>query len=360
MKVFCMSQTPTTGFVLAHEGLLACTPVAVSSVLKDVLRSRKEINILLSRAFSRRVPDSYLRDHCLSCTMPGRKTRSLVFLHTLREYGGASDSETISNIIFAIECSHAASVLVDDLLDSDEIRHGELSVQRRWSNSKTVLFAHYLSASALSAVHFDEVLADNLLQAYKTMTVGEMYDVLLPDGGWTEMGYSDLVAQKTFPLFEFSLFAAARLSILEAEETRKLRNVGRSLGRLYQLSNDYYDWQVSNLPKRHLPGSSWPITFSLPLATYLERYGVSSLRLDLNRRLLSYEEWEYLLHKIWTADVDHHCRMEIRQASDRVLSESLLLPKGLRQVLYGMVQLLNDGDFWYHNYERDEPVSVGP
>ena len=330
-------------------------PMAVptaDAVLSEILSSRAHINALLKSAFYRRIREPYFLDACSSCVTPGRKVRSTLFLRTLEELGGDGCATGASDVIFAIECSHAASVLVDDLIDWDDLRHGEFSVQRSWGPSKTVLFAHYLSALALAAIQSYDGLSESLLSAYSDMVSGEVFDALLPEGDWIEQGYTDLVARKTFPLFEFSLHAAGWLSSLNGSDLRSLRTIGRDLGRMYQFSNDYHDWQIGNLTKRHLPDASWPITFSLPLGVYLKRHGPEPIRRQLERKVLPSEEWATLLREIWQPEIDRECLEILHQSAEHVRSGILWFPPRLRAFYLGLVDCVIKGSFWYHSYDR--------
>jgi geranylgeranyl pyrophosphate synthase len=183
------------------------------------------------------------------------------------------------------------------------------------------------------------------------MTLGEMYDLMLPVGTWRYRGYDCRTSQKTHALFEFAVGSAA---VLAADDLRveALDELGRKMGLLYQIGNDYHDWQPKNLLKRHSSSDVWPITFGFPLAVYLQTYGSHDIQLLLRRRLLSYSDWQRLLERIWRPEVETACHEALRNQLSDVLATtraSIDNPK-VRGLYEALAELTVQEKFWYDPY----------
>jgi geranylgeranyl pyrophosphate synthase len=250
-----------------------------------------------------------------------------------------------------MEAVHAASVLIDDVLDNDSLRHGTSAVSRRWGNSTSILFGHLLAASGISKLNECVSLQQRLLDVYRRMSLGEMYDLMVPVGTWRHGGYDCRTSQKTHALFDFAVGSAAVLAGGEAR-VDALDKLGRKMGLLYQIGNDYHDWQPKNLLKRHSPTDVWPITFGFPLAVYLQTYGSHDIELFLRRRLLPYSDWQRLLERIWTSEVKTACRDALRiQLSDVLATTRASIDNPKVRGLYEAVAKLTVQErFWYEPY----------
>lgn len=315
-------------------------------------KHRDRINALLIPRIRKAFPHPYLALAVKRCLLPGRKVRSSLFHDTLRILNPATLDQTSGDIVLSIELLHSASVLVDDILDSDQFRHGLLAAESEWGVPKALLFAHLMSNAAIKNLTSLPEMQSNLLEAYRGMCVGEMYDIFLPQGGWILKGYGRQVSQKTSSLFRFALSSAQTLAGPKFASL-DLGEVGEELGVLYQLSNDYFDWQSENLEKRHLKTSSWRITFSLPLATYLERFGRHDVVPFLSKKVLNYDEWVQFLSIIWSPPVSKQCRSIISRVQNGLLRRVSRgrYPKRLKALYVDFSRQIIKREFWYHPYD---------
>lgn len=317
-----------------------------------LLQQRSEINKLLIKKINSDFVDSFLASEVQRCVLPGRKIRSILFLQTLQSLNPNAPIELATDIIFSIELSHAASVLVDDILDSDQFRHGVVATEVLWGNSKSVLFAHLLSSIAIKNLAIYDNIQNKLVEVYGSMCVGEMYDIFLPAGNWIYEGYDLRTFQKTSALFQFALSAAQHLAGHEFAGL-ELAIIGKELGMLYQLSNDFHDWQPNNILKRHLQTQSWPITFSFPLSVYLKKYRDKGVATYLEQKSLSFDQWMGFLSVIWNSEIKEECQNTIH-STQRKLIERISQGKYsqyLKELYEQMVNLIASEAFWYHIYE---------
>lgn len=294
---------------------------------------------------------TFLGSEVKRCVIPGRKMRSILFCQTSAALNSRQDAQLISSVVFAIELCHAASVLTDDVIDGDCYRHGKIAIQRQWGDSKSVLITHLMIANAMKIVASYERIHAELLDCYSKMILGEIYDVMIPPGKWIFKGYNLQTYQKTAALFESALWCAVDPTD-RGELQSGCRLLGRDFGRLYQLSNDYFDWQLDGVRNRHREDQTWPITFSFPLAQYLKIYGQVGISSALSKKYLTYSEWIDFLTTIWSSGIEEHCLKQIEQTQRTILrrARQLELPLSLIEFYAGITEMVHTREFWYGDY----------
>lgn len=312
---------------------------------------KDEINVLIRNQLKIVVPESFLRSELESCVYPGRKIRSILFLNTLRNLNPQYDSQIAARVILAIELLHAASLLVDDLID-DDYRHNTIAANIEFGDRKALILAHLMSDIAISCLKDNESLQSKFIDTYRCLCIGEMYDALFIPGDWLYEGYGQNVAQKTSSLFEYALFSAGFISNLNIE-TELLGRVGNGIGTMYQLYNDYYDWQPENLPKRHLLNQMWPITFSFPLAIHLQLFGKKNIESYLAKQYLTFEEWHKFLSEIWSSELRRHCDQVFTSQRNGLIEniQRIGLADNTKQIYLRLISMISKKEYWYKSRE---------
>ena len=170
----------------------------------------------------------------------GKEIRPALFceLWLLLVPGQPPDGE----LAFAIECIHAASLILDDtpLMDNAAERRGRPAIHALYTTYKAVYFALEIAeivfdiwtkkapADAAAAADWWNFLRDKVLQ----LCVGQYYDLL---GG---ADLHTLAVLKTGALFEF----ATEMVALRAGLSRVVwRTWGRQIGVLFQWADDWAD-----------------------------------------------------------------------------------------------------------------------
>ena len=317
-----------------------------------------QFRISLNQRLTNRVAELYLdiffASEILKRIEKGRKIRSFLFITTAEALSPNLPENRLLDICLSIEMSHAASVLVDDILDGDDVRHGYQSSQATLGTPASALQAHFLCSEAITLVRSWPEIQNQLVDTYRRLSIAEMYDIFMPQPNdqWICNGYTEQIYQKTSALFEYS-FVAAALASKRDDLKEQLKSVGQAMGKLYQLSNDYYDMQPHNLRKRHTTDHSWRITFSFPLAIYLQLHGIPGVQEELNQQILSYDQWTKFLEKIWTKDVGEITLAALtrteKDAEELVASSTL--PAEIRNQFSNLIKLIVQEGFWYHSYD---------
>ena len=147
----------------------------------------------------------------------------------------------------AIELLHVGSLIHDDILDDADVRRGVRSVHVGWDAKVAVLAGDYLLArsSQLVAGLGEQAITKRLAEVMAELCEGElMQDEQLFDLELTLDAYLERVAKKAASPFELACEGAAILSGAYGREAAVARRLGFHLGRLFQLVDDWLDWNV--------------------------------------------------------------------------------------------------------------------
>ncbi len=219
-----------------------------------------------------------IRHHTL---LGGKRLRPIM---CIMAYCGYSDyTNRILRVSIAFELLHSSSLILDDAMDEDVIRHGEktfnaiyadkflkstrfdlnpyydggnwikkdgpsklLSMQRaisRYSYALSVLgsnILYALSAKAIRSSRFDDSLIIKAMtmheEMYKKLNEGQLLDILMEQKGGSEEKYFDMIDKKTGILFKYPL----RIGLLfsENEDIYSLDTYSSNLSRAFQVHDD--------------------------------------------------------------------------------------------------------------------------
>src|SRR5437868_3064018 len=167
--------------------------------LAEFARFRDQINTTFVSHILKRFGDGFFAKEIRDRIEKGRKIRSFAFVRTAEALLPSVDQELLLDVSLGIEMCHAASVLVDDILDGDDTRHGFATSHSRLGTPASVLEAHFLCAASLRLVKEHPSILCELIDTYSKLTIAEAYDILLPEpvDCWLFEGYTERVYQKT-------------------------------------------------------------------------------------------------------------------------------------------------------------------
>ena len=173
----------------------------------------------------------------------GKRIRPAFLFLTSR----ASDnySEFAVEASLAIELIHTATLLHDDVVDESELRRGQSSINKQWTNLISVLMGDYLFAKAFRIMVESESvqLMRAISKATERVSVGELrqieetgnYDI-------SEDEYVSIIADKTASLFSVSCETGPILNKRSEKERRQLAEFGEKIGIAFQIADDLLDF----------------------------------------------------------------------------------------------------------------------
>jgi geranylgeranyl pyrophosphate synthase len=169
--------------------------------------------------------------------------------------GTAVLPDSVRRVALSIETFHKASLVHDDIEDSDDFRYGRPSLHRAHGTPTAINVGDYMiglgyslvarEAAALGTDVVGEIL-DLLSDAHVRLSEGQGAELLWRDARNKLLTPSDAIeiyALKTSPAFEAALLSGLRCAGSLHELAAPLKLFCRHLGIAFQIINDLKDWQ---------------------------------------------------------------------------------------------------------------------
>lgn len=174
----------------------------------------------------------------------GKRIRPLLVLLTSKLVG--YEGLRSINLAAAIEFIHTATLLHDDVVDESPQRRGIQTAQIVWGNKASILVGDFLFTRAFEcmiedgSLHILRVLSHSasLIAQGEVMQLETLHDLNMK-----ESHYQEIIEAKTASLFEAACHIGAILGGVSPEECEDLRQYGRLLGILFQMTDDILDYQ---------------------------------------------------------------------------------------------------------------------
>jgi geranylgeranyl diphosphate synthase type I len=179
----------------------------------------------------------------------GKRLRPIMTIKSCEMFGGTEiDALPAAS---AVEFIHNFSLVHDDIMDNDDIRHGIPTVHKHFGMPLAILSGDILFSKAfhmLSCNSNDLIKKNSLLEMLRRLSTacieiceGQAQDILLTklNSFPTEEEYIEMISKKTAALFEVSC-AMGVLSSRDASETdvKNLASFGKNSGIAFQLIDD--------------------------------------------------------------------------------------------------------------------------
>jgi geranylgeranyl diphosphate synthase type II len=228
----------------------------VGSASFSLDRYAQEVRGRVDRALAERVdfghgcPENLAEAIRYSLLSPGKRLRPMLVLAAAEACGG--DREAAMPAACAVEMVHAYSLVHDDLpaMDDDDLRRGRPTCHKVFGEAVAILAGDALLTRAFGVLASEvqppavaaECCAALAEAAGATELVGGQADDLA--GQFTDGGLEALEAihrRKTGAMFIASLRLGALVARADREQIRALVEYGRSIGLLFQITDDLLD-----------------------------------------------------------------------------------------------------------------------
>lgn len=175
----------------------------------------------------------------------GKRLRPYLAIKSCQILGGKkSDAIPVAG---AVEMVHNFTLVHDDIMDNDDMRHGVATVHKKFGMplailAGDVLFSrayHVLSNSKLPAESV-VCLVSRLAKACVDVCEGQLLDVKMAGSKKipSQSQYVDMVSKKTAALFEVSCAMGAICAIAAPADISNFASFGRNLGIAFQITDD--------------------------------------------------------------------------------------------------------------------------
>lgn len=177
-----------------------------------------------------------------------------------------------------IELLHTATLVHDDVVDDSYQRRGFFSVNAIWKNKMAVLVGDFILAKGLlwSIEHRDYDILDHICTAVRDMSEGEILQVEKARKlDITEDIYFEIIRKKTASLLATSAAVGTCSVTTDSEVIERMRLFGEYAGMAFQIKDDLFDYQKSNLIGKPTGNDLREKKITLPLLHALNQAGSS-------------------------------------------------------------------------------------
>ena len=205
-----------------------------------------------------------------------------------------NNHDDVMNAAMGVELLHNFTLVHDDIMDEDELRHNVETIHQKWDNAHAVLAGDGLGA--LGPIFIGKIKKNTLeiLIRYNEVILeiceGQAYDMEFESREASVDEYLLMSAKKTGALFELCFEISSLISDDYVEFKSELKALGRNLGIIFQIQDDILEMSTSS----ENMGKSTSSDIERKKKTIL-----SSIAIDHNR-----EEWNSLQLKIKDISLD--------------------------------------------------------
>ena len=151
------------------------------------------------------------------------------------------DPDVIMNISLSVELLHNFTLIHDDIMDKDSVRHGKKTIHEKWDKSSAILAGD--GVFALSQIILSSV-NNNVMSAYFNKTTLEICEGQALDKEFennekiTESQYLEMIDKKTGALLSLSAILGPIYCGTDKEVISHYDDFGRNIGRGFQIHDD--------------------------------------------------------------------------------------------------------------------------
>ena len=172
----------------------------------------------------------------------GGKRLRAILVHLVGDAFGA-DREDMSNAGLAVELLHNFTLVHDDIMDQDNIRHGKDTIHKKWDESTAILSGdgiYVVSQLLISKIKTKTLPAIHAFnKAALVVCEGQAYDKAFENNNDISLSdYFLMIEKKTAWLIGLCAEMSGIISDQSEETINKLRLFGLNLGRAFQIQDD--------------------------------------------------------------------------------------------------------------------------
>ena len=213
----------------------------VKQILVNSVADEKSVNSLYDYIFS----------------SEGKKLRALIALSSSSNKNKKISTKKRIKLASIIELLHTATLVHDDVVDDAKLRRGIRTVNKKWSNSHSVLIGDYIYSKAfMLMVSLDNnFVLKELSSATNDISMGEILqlDSFTKKITPSQKSLLKIAYLKTGRLFEAASVTGGIIGGYSKNNISLLAKYGRILGIVFQLKDDLLDYQLDiNIGKEHL------------------------------------------------------------------------------------------------------------
>ena len=175
----------------------------------------------------------------------GKRLRPFMVIESCKILGGkTSDSLPAAS---AVEMVHNFTLVHDDIMDNDEIRHGVPTVHKKFGIPIAILAGDVLFSKAFQIVTKSNLSAKSINQLVTRLSKacvdvceGQLLDIKMAEERKipSQKEYVNMISKKTAALFDVSCAMGAICASNKEKDILNLSSFGRNLGIAFQITDD--------------------------------------------------------------------------------------------------------------------------
>jgi octaprenyl-diphosphate synthase len=172
----------------------------------------------------------------------GKRVRPAVALLVFRACGGTDVTDMV-DLCVSLELIHTATLLHDDIIDSNDVRRGQAAAPLRFGIADTLVTGDFLFSRAFEVCgRFEAKVVAWAADACIQLTEGEiMQGRLRRNLAVTDTDYVEIVKRKTASLFAAGSRIAAHMAGMHDDDIARMDACGREIGLAFQMIDDVLD-----------------------------------------------------------------------------------------------------------------------
>ena len=175
----------------------------------------------------------------------GKRLRPYMVFQSCKILGGSSSK--VMPAASAVEMIHNFTLVHDDIMDNDEVRHGVPTVHKKFGMPLAILAGDVLFSKAYQVITQSKLSSDaitelvsRLAKACVDVCEGQLLDIKMADEKRipTQAEYINMISKKTAALFDVSCAMGAICATRKNKDIRNLSTFGKNLGIAFQITDD--------------------------------------------------------------------------------------------------------------------------
>ena len=213
------------------------------NISNNIKKYREEINQLLLKVYPKG-PKSLIKPINYVLKGKGKRLRPILTIFTAEACG--SIKENVMLPALSIELLHNFTLIHDDIMDRDSIRHGQQTVHVKWDDGVAILSGDAMLSIALELINKSSVARDRLIALFieglLAVCEGQAIDKEFEIQQSISLDeYIKMIDLKTGFLIGLSAQMGATVANVADEISLAIRDYGRLLGRAFQMQDDYLE-----------------------------------------------------------------------------------------------------------------------
>lgn len=181
----------------------------------------------------------------------GKRLRPVLLLSTVQAFGG--NPEDFLSQAVALEIFHNSTLIHDDVMDNSDMRHGRLTVHKKWDSTTAILSGDAMISlsNILMAENLPREIASETIRIFNDIQLqvdqGQQFDMDFEKSDKISLEeYKEMILGKTGALFACAtglgvLFARKKNDENFNNTFRDALTLGYLIGEIFQLQDDLLD-----------------------------------------------------------------------------------------------------------------------